>query len=221
MLHSMEALSLPAREYLSSVRGKPECVRRFVATGSTNAVFEYDDPKKNRLRFLKIPLAAIKNTIQQKIYDIFTKQELADAKRELELCYSYFEPFMVPTDMETSADGKNFVFIQDPVDFENIDAQMVRSDSGVREQLEDITAMNGKLEQKEKLWLDMMGMNAWKLPGLLVGRPYFDNVVLERLTRQVKIIDYGLFTPKLKHRIQYAIQHYNARLYGLSFTGKK
>lgn len=216
----MEALSVPEREYLSSVHAQPERVRRLMATGSTNAIYEYDDPKCNKLRCLKVPLARISRKIRQRAYDLFTRQEPKDAQEELRLCNQYFEPYVVPTDFEVSPDGQNFAFIQDTIDIVPIDKQTVRQDIDIRLQLEDITDRNGKMVRDEKVWLDMMGMNGWKLPGLIVGQPYLDNVVLERETKQVKIIDYGLFTLNAKHRAQYITQHMNAWLYGLSFTGK-
>ena len=106
--------------------------------------------------------------------------------------------------------------------FLRITPEILQASRKVREQMKIIMENNRDLMNEQGMWIDAMGMNAARLLEFIGpdGTPYMDNIVLEKGTDTVRIIDTGLFTLSPKHYLQYLLQCENARRFGLSFEGQ-
>jgi hypothetical protein len=206
--------------YLKTVGINPDDVGALLATGAQNSVHFYEDPETHADRVIKIPLAAVSMKIRERLQSLITAQTPESAEHEKDLAERYFGNYVLPTDIRKSANGKNFVFVQDLLAYDNITKEMIHTDQNIRGQMEEILERNGTLMTDEKLWLDVAGFNWKKFRKFFVtGEPYMENVVRERETGNAKIIDVGLFTQNFHHQLQLMFQRENMKRFGLSFEG--
>jgi hypothetical protein len=214
-------ISSTEAEFYRSASIDPSHVGEVLGSGAQNLVRELNIPDSPKV--IKAPLDAVRGDVQDYISSLIVGQTWESAERELGICQLYFGNFMPYTEIRPTLDGSRFVLIQDRLDFEHITPEMVAESDSVRMQLQDIMCANGELMDNEKLWLDAMGLNWFKLSLLLGpdGIPYMENIVREKATGDVRIIDTGLFGMGAIHMPQYLLQYENMRRFGLPFDGRK
>jgi hypothetical protein len=199
----------------------PARVGPVLGSGAQNLVRALREEGK-RPKVIKAPLDAVRGRVQDYAASLIAGQSRESAEHELGVSQQYFGQYLPHTEIRPTADGKRFVLIQDQIDFTSITPAILEASDDVRGQLEEIMSANAKMIHNEGLWIDAMGFNTRKLAAFLGpdGVPYMDNIVLEKDTNNVHVIDVGLFGFGPKHLLQYLVQHENARRFGLSFDGR-
>jgi len=209
---------------IKQVHLEPDAMQ-YLAEGSQNRVWKFARGEKQNV--VKIPLVFITSGIQNtvsKISSLIGGQDLATAKKDLELVSFYFPEAMVDTEIIQSKDEKMFAFRQAMVDCERITPEMMNQSKPLRRRMQHLMERNGEMLDEQGRWLDAMGCSVPRLLTFLgpEGTPYFDNIVLERGTEDsVKIIDVATYGLGAHHLPLYCVQQENARRFGLSFTGEK
>lgn len=200
-------------------------VGEHVGTGAQSMVWAYGAAPGNR-RVIKAPLYQVSNGLFSQTVGRLIGQTLDTARRELEMCHAYFEPYMVPTEVHANAQGTKFCILQDMVQMDDLTPEICASRQRVREQLEDVMERNRKMIIERRTWFDAMGFHIPKLVQFVIaGRPYLQNIALDTPQDAIRLFDYGLFpmpeqtTFRLYYRALLAIQQRNMQLYGMEFGG--
>lgn len=216
------SISSAEAAFYRSASVDPATVGDVLGSGAQNLVRSFRSEGGHQ-RVIKAPLDAVRGWAIDRIASVIVGQTREAAENELSICKMYFGDFMPSTEIRATADGKRFVLIQDRVDFIHITPAIVETSRKVRDQLKTIvTDKNADLLREQEKWIDAMGMNVSRLAEFLGpdGTPYMDNIVLEKGTGKVRVIDTGLFGLGPAHILQFLLQCENARRFGVSFGGQ-
>lgn len=220
----MPHLSPLETDLFHSVDIDPELVGPVLSTGSQNRVrwlagnnTPQDFVTKTRIKdvctWMRNPLLRLVNT--------FTCQTAARASKEYKQCREYFEEPVLETDMRIPRNNEeSLVMVQKTIRYQKLTRRIIKEHADIRSQFAKILDRNGVMFKETGEWLDVAGMNVWKIGELYVcGTPFSDNIVIDTDTGNLQIIDTGIYPENQACGQAIKIQRKNAKAFGMNFEG--
>jgi|GEM_PF-5325334 len=221
----MGSLTSYETEYFTAIGIDPNAVGAEVAVGAQSLVRTYGKTAKPD-QVIKVPLYQVRSSLYSLTLGRMLGQSYDTARRELDVCSEYFEPYMVPTEIRGDRKRGKFCIIQDRVKMNEITPENIKEHPGRGEQLGDIMERNRKMIAERKAWLDAMGWNLKKfLAFRFQKKPYLDNVAVAQETEKLTLFDFGLFPMPEQTVFRYyyrellQTQQQNMKGYGFEFGG--
>lgn len=222
----MPSLSHTERQHLESVQIDPAHVGARAGVGAQSVVHWYKGGAEGAKRVVKMPLYQVWSGFYSQTMGRLLGQTYESVCRELELCQKHFGPYTVPTEILADDRRERFCVVQDAVDMRRLTPELHGERSDLQHQLADVVERNKTLMREAGVWFDAMGWNLGRFAKFqLMGKPYLDNIVVDREKDALRLFDYGLFPlpEQAKHFRWYynlllSTQAKNMRGYGLEFT---
>lgn len=220
----MNDLSAKETAFFENVDLDPALVGPVIGQGAQSIVRDFNGGNE----VVKIPRHMNNRDVVALLVKHILPQNYDATRRQIDLCETYFSPYMAPTRIQSDAKRQTYCLLQQKVTpLKHITPQACKSEEHIRDQMSHLMELNGKLQRDKHLFLDTMGYEFKKILQFgLLFRGYMNNVVLDGAHDNVTVIDTGLLPLPQRNRMSpylravLAVQRFNASLFGLSFDGK-